>query len=109
MKERSEKTSSYGKIYYQIFFKWAFFDLFSTDLFRLSSFFQMTQLYIDKSVDGMLGTRTWGGRIEGADESTELWRHPLGMLLCCSIVFARVWQTAIAHLTGKEGKWPPGH
>ena len=30
----------------------------------------------DKSVDGVLGTSTWGGRMEGADESTELWRHP---------------------------------
>ena len=24
----------------------------------------------------MLGTRTWGGRMIGADESTELWPHP---------------------------------
>ena len=23
----------------------------------------------------MLGTQTWGGWMEGADESTELWRH----------------------------------
>ena len=30
----------------------------------------------DKSVDGGLGSRTWGGRMESADESTELWRHP---------------------------------
>ena len=29
----------------------------------------------EKSVDGVLGSRTWGGRMEGADESTELWRH----------------------------------
>ena len=29
-----------------------------------------------KSVDGVLGTRTQCGRMEGADESTELWRHP---------------------------------
>ena len=30
-----------------------------------------------KSVDRVLGTRTLGGRMEGADESTELvWRHP---------------------------------
>ena len=28
-----------------------------------------------KSLDGMLGTRTEGGRMEGADESTVLWRH----------------------------------
>ena len=28
----------------------------------------------EKSVDGMLGSQTWGGRMEGVDESTELWR-----------------------------------
>ena len=28
--------------------------------------------YNDKSVDGVLGTRTWGGRMVGADEFTEL-------------------------------------
>ena len=33
----------------------------------------MTQIkVIDKSVDGVLGTRTHGGRMEGVDESTEL-------------------------------------
>ena len=30
----------------------------------------------DKSIDGVLGSRTRGGRMEGADGSTELWRHP---------------------------------
>ena len=30
----------------------------------------------DKSVDGVLGTWTHGGRIEGADKSTELRRTP---------------------------------
>ena len=25
----------------------------------------------------MLGTQTWDGRMEGADESTELWQRPL--------------------------------
>ena len=29
-----------------------------------------------KSVDGVLGSQTWDGRIKGADKSTELWRHP---------------------------------
>ena len=29
-----------------------------------------------KSVDGVLGTRTLGGSMVGADKSTELWRHP---------------------------------
>ena len=32
-------------------------------------------------VDGMLGTRTRGGRMEGADESTELMRHLYSLLL----------------------------
>ena len=31
----------------------------------------------ENSIDGVLGTRTRGGRMVGADESTELWRHPL--------------------------------
>ena len=30
----------------------------------------------DKSIDGVLGSQTRGGMMEGADESTELWRHP---------------------------------
>ena len=34
-------------------------------------FFLMTQLEIDKSLDGMLGTQTWGGKMEGANKSTE--------------------------------------
>ena len=34
------------------------------------------QILIDKSEDGVLGIQTWGGRMEGADESTELQRHP---------------------------------
>ena len=30
----------------------------------------------DKSIDGVIGTRTQGGRMVGIDESIELWRHP---------------------------------
>ena len=30
----------------------------------------------DKSIDNVLGNRTQGGRMVGADKSTELWRHP---------------------------------
>ena len=30
----------------------------------------------DKSVDGVLGSQTWGGRMESEDEFTELWGHP---------------------------------
>ena len=35
----------------------------------------------DKSIDGVLGTQTRGGRMVGADESVELWRHPLSLCL----------------------------
>ena len=31
---------------------------------------------LKKSIDGVLGIRTRGGRMEGANECTELWRHP---------------------------------
>ena len=47
----------------------ASFGLFS------SSPYDTIQIQIDKSVDGVLGTGTWGGRIESADESTELSQH----------------------------------
>ena len=35
----------------------------------------------DKSIDGVLGTRTRDSMMVGADESTELWRHALICLL----------------------------
>ena len=34
------------------------------------------QLQIEKSIDGVLGIRTRGHRMVGADETTELWRPP---------------------------------
>ena len=53
--------------------------------FCLFSFFSrdkyITNLTVnDKSIDGVLGTRTRGGMMEGADESTELLRHPIAIL-----------------------------
>ena len=42
-------------------FKWQIFNLNNINL---------------KSVDAVLGTQTCGGRMDGADEPTELWRHP---------------------------------
>ena len=43
----------------------------------LSSFVHdLNQIQIDKSIDGVLGSRTQDGRMEGADKFTELWRHP---------------------------------
>ena len=47
-----------------------------TGLFLFISFFSHykygTNTLNDKSIDGVLGTRTRGSRIVGADESTEL-------------------------------------
>ena len=55
----------------------AFF-LFIFVLFTFEFNWQVYSLnYINwKSIDGVLGTRTRGNRMEGADESTELWRQP---------------------------------
>ena len=33
-------------------------------------------IFVDESIDGVLETRTQGGRMEGADKSTEQWWHP---------------------------------
>ena len=43
--------------------------------FRLFNMLQF-KLKLNKSVDGVFGIRTRGGLMEGANESTELWRHP---------------------------------
>ena len=57
-----------------MFFKWAKHGLY---LFIFSHDKYSTNLTInDKSVDGVVGTRTWGGRMVGADEITELWWPP---------------------------------
>ena len=39
-----------------------------------------TKYNLIKSIDGVLGTQTRGGRIEGADKSTDLWWHPMQLL-----------------------------
>ena len=61
-------------VYYEIFFfkKWANPGLFL--FFR--SFLVKISIQIEKSIDGVLGIRTWGHRMVGADDTTELWRPP---------------------------------
>ena len=39
-------------------------------------FLSTIQILIEKSVDVVLGNRTWGRRIVGAEGVTELWRPP---------------------------------
>ena len=38
----------------------------------------------------MLGSRTQGGMMEGADESTELWRHPNKITIVCRGIRSRI-------------------
>ena len=40
----------------------------------------------DKSLDGVLGTRTWCGSMEGANKSTQLWQHPKNVLFLSSTI-----------------------
>ena len=41
------------------------------------SFLVTISIQIEKSIDGVLGIRTRGRRMVGADKTTELWRPPL--------------------------------
>ena len=74
--------------------KWAYYGLFFKNKwakpasFCLFSFFSqykdkystnLTIIY--KNIDCVLGSQTRGSRMEGTDESTELWRHPKDLFL----------------------------
>ena len=51
--------------------------------FCLFLYFHMTNLTVNnRRIDGVLGTRTRGGRMVGADKSTELLRHTWNLLFC---------------------------
>ena len=67
--------------------------------FRFMSHIARTNLTINyKSIDGDTGSRTWGGRMEGADESTELRRHQcsysLSIFRFLAISSVHIFQTA---------------
>ena len=53
-------------------------------LFVLFAFFSYdkysTNTKNEKSIDGVVGTQTQGGRMVGAEKSTELWRHSRELL-----------------------------
>ena len=46
-------------------------------IFVFSTRHNLNSNLIEKSVDGVLGIQTWGGKMEGANKSTELRRHPI--------------------------------
>ena len=59
------------KFYWFLFFK----KMANPDLFLfIFVFSSLHNLIFEESVDGVLGTRTRGGRMEDSDESMELWR-----------------------------------
>ena len=70
---------------------WAIRDLYDFILKKLAnpgllsvyfrSFLVTISIQIEKSVDGVLGIRTWGRRTVGADETTELWRPSYNCIL----------------------------
>ena len=35
----------------------------------------------DISINGVIGIRTWDGMMVCTDESTDLWRHPMGVIV----------------------------
>ena len=70
----------------KVFFnKWANPGLF---LFYFRSFLVIISIQIEKSIDGVLGIRTRGHRMVGADETTELWRPPI----ISKVTNKQVWQ-----------------
>ena len=79
----SRKTSWDGaakkNLLHRLFFKkWANPGLF---LYILAPFPLQFQYKLEKSIEGVLGIRTRGHRMVGADETTELWRPPSFILL----------------------------
>ena len=63
------------------------------------------QVWIDKSVDGVLGAWTQGGRMEGADKSTEPWWHPLFLCLFASTVRSSIRPSFFLYDVVKYGLW----
>ena len=44
-------------------------------------------IQIEKSIDGVLGIQSWGRRMVGADETTELWRPPKNVCKLVSTLY----------------------
>ena len=69
----------------------------SRPLFVYFRYFLITISIIEKSIDGVLGIRTWGRRMVGADKTTELWRP-----LPCSVTRWPVYLLNIWQLIGRN-------
>ena len=59
----------------------------SRPLFVYFRSFLISIIQIEKSIDGVLGIRTWGHRMVGEDKTTELWWHPFQFRILEPIAF----------------------
>ena len=76
----------------------------SRPLFVYFRYFLITISIIEKSIDGVLGIRTQGRRMVGADETTELWR-PLKLRVIIRIFHSRaVLSRKLTYVQLKSGK-----
>ena len=62
------------------------------------------QSQIEKSIDGLLGIRTRGRRMEGTDKTTELWRPPILYEICEDKIKSYIHKLPF-HLTKKSFAW----
>ena len=98
-------ATNFSGDYYLFVKKWANPGLF---LFIFVLFLQF-QYKLKKSVDGVLGIRTWGRWMVGADETTELWRPPYYLFVILpSLALAlakQIKQRFSKNINNKGKKW----
>ena len=70
-----------GLISHYFFVKWAKPGLFLFIFDSLDDKYITNLIINDIRVEGLPWTQTWGGRMVGADVSTELWWHPVQIIL----------------------------
>ena len=49
----------------------------------------------DRSIDGVLGTRTRGSMVVGADKSTELWRYPPYLDSLLRVILPKIYTSSL--------------
>ena len=92
---------------------------FSLFVYFHSFLITISIIQIEKSIDGVLGIETWGCRMVGADETTELWRPPNGRdcynlikikrISCCCIFFRAGLAYRIIYMFVNEPSFNPLH
>ena len=83
-----------GRVFFKI---WAYPGLFFV---YFCPFHITIQLQIEKSIDGVLRIQTWGRRMVGADEITEIWLPPGGEELDSNIAMYPIRKILIRAILG---------